>query len=177
LRCQRPVYPPNFVAYQAGPVHTECVQQQAIQSNNVSSTPAWAIPLAITAMVAAVFIILLSVNGSSQTANMSPTIQVDAKDLYEHYRTNEVRADAIYKGKRVAVRGIAGNVQKTVFDDVYVEVRSGIGLDLNSLQCYAGSGQKTAFGAIQAGKPVRLNTRIEGLTLGHIMGRDCIVMR
>ncbi|MBK9263074.1 MAG: hypothetical protein IPM54_25130 [Polyangiaceae bacterium] len=177
LKCHQLVYPPNFVAYPTGPVHSQCAQNSQIASaQRSSSIPIWAIAMGAMFMLGGGCLVLLSAAGNS-AANAPPDIQVEAKDLYEVYRTNEVRADSLYKGKRVAVRGIAGDVQKTVFDDVYIEVRSGVGLDLNSLWCYAKSGQEKAFGEVRAGYPVRLSARIDGLTLGHIMGRDCVVMK
>jgi hypothetical protein len=106
----------------------------------------------------------------------SARVEVEAKDMYEVYRTNEVRADQLYTGKAVRVRGIVGEVQKDVFGDVMVEVRSGVGLDLISLFCYAKSGEEDAFSRLPAGKRFTVAGRIEGKTLNRITGKDCVIM-
>lgn len=48
-----------------------------------------------------------------------------ATKLYEDYEANEVRADAKYKGKRLAVGGYIDSIDKDFLDNIVVVIRAG----------------------------------------------------
>jgi len=46
----------------------------------------------------------------------APPINVSSTDLWRAYQSNEVKADMDYKGKKLAVFGMVGKVEKDIFD-------------------------------------------------------------
>jgi uncharacterized protein (DUF1330 family) len=55
-----------------------------------------------------------------ENSGKSPVYTVDARDLYEEYMANQVKADKKYKGKVIVVEGKSSNISQDVTGASYV---------------------------------------------------------
>lgn len=53
-----------------------------------------------------------------------PTMSVSAPKLFLDYQANEVRADDIYKGRRLAVRGVVAEIRKDFLNNIVIALAS-----------------------------------------------------
>lgn len=87
------------------------------------------------------------------------------------YKDNEVRADAMYKGKYLRVRGVVADIKKGLGDGMYVVLGRGstARLEIPQIQCHLGPGQEKAAAALQG---IWVTGRCDGLLM-HVQLKDC----
>ncbi len=94
-------------------------------------------------------------------------IQISAKNLVSEYAKNEVRADKMFRDKKLAVTGVITKIHKDILGDPYI-ILKGDGF-LNNVQCF--TDENTA-------SELNINTKItiigscEGLMMNVIL-KDC----
>lgn len=102
-----------------------------------------------------------------------PVAFLDAKDILSEYKQNEVRGDAKYKGKIVAITGKVGEVKKDVLGAIYVTVDTGDPLELETIQCFAKQGQEKAIAALNRNDRVTVAGNVQGLMVHLVVVKDC----
>jgi hypothetical protein len=61
-----------------------------------------------------------SSSADATNSSAAPVLSVTAPKLFMDYQSNEVQADNIYKGKRLAVRGMVTSIQKDFMNNIVV---------------------------------------------------------
>ncbi len=97
--------------------------------------------------------------------------EVTASQLYASYDGNEVAADEKYKGKKLAVTGIVGNISKGIFDEAIVSLEIGF---LQNINCDFGDNTK-AVSRLSKGDRITIIGKCEGFILSQVILGDCEV--
>lgn len=94
---------------------------------------------------------------------------LSASELYSYYNSNEVLADEKFRGKRIAVTGIAEEIGKDILDEPYV-VLSGQGF-LSDIQCYT---SKEIASNLHKGNAITFIGVCNGRALGtNVIMKNC----
>ncbi|PQJ76544.1 OB-fold protein [Polaribacter glomeratus] len=93
--------------------------------------------------------------------------EVSAKKLFRDYQDNEIAADEIYKGKKLAVTGLIDDIGNDVLDDSYINLKTGY--IMGSVQCYL---DKKIVAKLKKGQKVVVIGRCNGL-FGNVGLKDC----
>lgn len=112
---------------------------------------------------------------ASAQANASAAggaISVNADDLFKQYETNEVAADAKYKGKTLAVTGTIDKIGKDILNTPYVSLKSRN--PIMGVQCMFGEDQSAALAQLSPGKKITVAGSCEG-KMGNVILRDCSI--
>ena len=95
---------------------------------------------------------------------------VKADDLAAAYRANEVRSDALWRGKLAQVSGTVSGIGKVpIYDTPYVSLGSGF---LASVSCDLRDDSQALN--IHKGGWATYVCRIDGYSFGSVHGTDCI---
>lgn len=114
-----------------------------------------------------------SSGGTSEAAPpAAPAESLSANALFAAYNSNEVAADAKYKGKGVIVSGRIQDIGKDIMDNAYVVV-GGQGF-LDGVQCTFPSDQQSVVAALQKGQAVVVTGSVTG-KMGNVQVEDCAV--
>ncbi|MDI1448147.1 hypothetical protein [Polyangium sp. 6x1] len=103
-----------------------------------------------------------------------PAVLVDAKDILDEYKNNEVRADGKYKDKIVLIRGKVGDVKKDITDSIYVTVGSGAEFEIPEVQCFVKDSETKAAAALNKGDDVTIVGHVDGLLM-NVLVKDCVI--
>jgi hypothetical protein len=101
----------------------------------------------------------------------APPKPVEAKALLAEYGENEVKGDESYKGKRLRLHGLVGDIKKDLDDVPYVTVGTGAELELPIAQCYFADGVE-GLGELKPKQSITVDCKCDGVMLNVIM-RDC----
>lgn len=97
---------------------------------------------------------------------------VSLSDVLSAYKSNELKADKLYKGKYVKLTGIAGKVSKSIVGDgAYVTLGTGKKFEIPEVQCFF-KADDSSFDDIEAGKTITVVGRIDGLLM-NVALHDC----
>jgi hypothetical protein len=96
---------------------------------------------------------------------------VTADQLASEYKSNEVAADAKYKGKVVIVSGTVQDIGKDVMDDAYIIIGGEKLLD--SVQCFFTEGQQSSVARLSKGQHVRVKGEVGGKMIVNILVSKC----
>lgn len=101
-----------------------------------------------------------------------PPLAVTARQLGQDYEQNEIAADAIYKGKRLAVTGSVVSINKDFMDDPYLILAStniflGVHADLKPEEA-------STAASLTRGSTISLVCTGGGMVVGSPILRDCI---
>jgi len=112
-----------------------------------------------------VFVILTA--GSFDTDKDTQEVQsqaasytVSADELSSEYNSNEVAADAKYKGKIVIVSGTIQDIGKDFMDDAYIVI-GGSGF-LDGVQCSFTKGEQSSVARLSKGQEVTVKGEVAG---------------
>jgi len=127
----------------------------------------------IASLVGLVLFGMLAV-GSTDTDKDTQKVQsqaasytVSANQLYSEYDSNEVAADAKYKGKVVIVSGTIQDIGKDIMDDAYIVI-GGKGF-LDGVQCTFTKGGQSSVARLSKGQQVTVKGEV-------VMGKIGIVL-
>jgi type IV secretory pathway VirB9-like protein len=115
-----------------------------------------------------------NINASEQPAEQTEAtrpLKVSAMKLYADYRSNEVAADNVYKGRLLAVQGIVVSINKDFLDKVYVELAAPD--EIESVQAHLGEGNESNAAALQRGESVSLLCTGGGMIISSPMLEKC----
>jgi len=101
-----------------------------------------------------------------------PELEVEAKDILEAYKNNEVRGDGQYKDKRIQITGKVGDVKKDITDSIYITVGTGADFEIPVVQCFVKNGEEKAAAALNKGDVVAVVGHVDGLMM-NVLVKDC----
>lgn len=97
-------------------------------------------------------------------------IEITASELYRAYEANEVSADEQYKGKKMAITGVVGNIGKDILDNPYLSLKVDY---FQSVNCYFSDKNNKIISQISKGQKVTIIGECAGLTLTDVVVQDC----
>lgn len=97
-------------------------------------------------------------------------IEITAPELYRAYEANEVSADEQYKGKKMAITGVVGNIGKDILDNPYLSLKVDY---FQSVNCYFSDKNNKIISRISKGQKVTIVGECAGLTLTDVVVQDC----
>jgi hypothetical protein len=100
------------------------------------------------------------------------SVSTSAVQLYAQYEANEVEADNKYKGKVLAVTGVAGDIGKDIMDEAYVLLSSGDALGMFGVQCFFSESEEQNFSNLRTGQQLTIKGRCDG-KFGNVFLKDC----
>lgn len=104
----------------------------------------------------------------------APAVTVGIRELLKDYKDNEVRADTKYKGKRLQVTGVVGDIKKNIANSIYVTLSATGGpLDLQSAHCSFGDQYLQQASDLSKGTSITVDCRCDGLVLMSVVMNDC----
>lgn len=106
-------------------------------------------------------------------AEAAPTA-VELKTLLADYKDNEVRADGLYKGKRLRVAGTVGDVKKDLLGGMYVTVGTGKQFEIPTVQCMLEDDQVAKASALKKGGKVTVVGEATGLMM-NVLLKPCAI--
>ncbi len=92
--------------------------------------------------------------------------------LLKDYKDNELRADNKYKGKRVRLSGIAGEIKRDITNTPFLTVGTGSQFEIPVAQCFFGEEYVSNLSNIHPGQPVLVNCEVQGLMM-NVLLKDC----
>ena len=100
-----------------------------------------------------------------------PSYTLTATELYNAYESNEVAADAKYKGKIVVVSGTIQSIGKDIMDEAYIVIGGSTSLD--GAQCMFTKDQEASVARLAKGQDVRVKGEVTGRIVGNVLVRKC----
>ena len=88
------------------------------------------------------------------------------------YESNEVAADAYYKGNIFDIVGIVTGIKKDLGDDLYVTLDGRGASRFRSVQAYFDRGMASNLGALRKGQRLTVRCRIDGLFI-NVQAKGC----
>jgi hypothetical protein len=104
-----------------------------------------------------------------QTAQQVPAYRVNAKELYDEYKANEVAADQKYKGKVVIVAGTVKDIRKDLMDRPYILIGES---ELLGIRCTFVSKDSSPIAHLQKGQRVSVKGKVSGKVM-DVMLKEC----
>jgi tRNA_anti-like len=95
---------------------------------------------------------------------------VDAINLVAVYYQNEVKADSLYKGHLVVVKGRISKIAKDVLDTPYITLGGRLGI--STLQCMFKRNDEEALGSLYPGQLVIVQGKVKGKMMNVLLD-DC----
>lgn len=96
-------------------------------------------------------------------------IEISAQQLYAEYEANEVAADKKFKGKKIAVSGVIGDIGKDILDKPYVSLEIGY---LQSVNCYFSDKHNEEISTLGKGQGITIIGTCKGKSLGIMVTLD-----
>jgi thiol-disulfide isomerase/thioredoxin len=106
------------------------------------------------------------------TLQTAPDVTVTAGKLFTAYKANEVSADALYKGKTLAVTGTVSNIRKSFTDAVIVELATSN--QFESVSANMQDSETVAAGALVKGTKTTVVCEGNGMVIGRPQLSDCV---
>lgn len=105
------------------------------------------------------------------TTPPEPPLHVSASQLFRDYQDNEVSADQKYKGKRLAVTGTVQSIDKDMFDNIVVRLRTPN--EFMGAMASLDEKHETLAASLRKGEKVAWICKGGGLVVGSPVLRDC----
>ena len=101
---------------------------------------------------------------------MKVDAEISANKLYAAYDQNEVAADEKYKGKKLGVTGVIGDIGKDVFDEPYVSLNIGY---LQNINCYFDEDNNKIISKLRKGQRVTIIGECKGKSITNVILKEC----
>ena len=75
-------------------------------------------------------------NNSLRNKTTQANIIITASNLFTVYEKNEIKAEQVYKGKKVEITGIIDSIGTDILDNPYVKLSSGEKYSMTGVQCF-----------------------------------------
>lgn len=105
---------------------------------------------------------------------MKVDYELTAKYLHKEYEANEVLADENYKGKKIAISGIIGEIGKDIFDKPYVSLKVAY---LEGINCYFDDDNIKIISKLKKRQRITIIGTCKGLTLTDVIIKDCKIWK
>jgi hypothetical protein len=109
---------------------------------------------------------------SKPGAAKAPAQQVAVKTLLDEYKGNEVKADTLYKGKRLQITGKVGDIKKDITDSIYVTIGTGARFEIPSAQCFFDDKDTAKAAGLTKGESITVECDCSGLMMNVLM-KNC----
>ncbi len=103
---------------------------------------------------------------TQKVQSQAPSYTLSANQLYREYDSNEVAADAKYKGKVVIVSGTIQDIGKDIMDDAYIVI-GGEGF-FDGVQCTFTKGEQSSVARLSKGQQVTVKGEVAG-KMGNVL--------
>jgi len=103
---------------------------------------------------------------TKKVQSLAPSYTLSADQLYREYDSNEVAADAKYKGKVVIVSGTIQDIGKDIMDNAYIVI-GGQGF-LDGVQCTFTAAEQSSVARLSKGQQVRVKGEVAG-KMGNVL--------
>jgi hypothetical protein len=97
---------------------------------------------------------------------------VPVATLLQDYKGNELRADALYKGKRLQITGKAGEFKRDITNTIFMTVGTGAPFEIPEAQCFFDDAYAAKVASLTRGERVTVLCTVAGLTMNVLM-KDC----
>lgn len=114
-------------------------------------------------------------DSNSQSKQPVPSIKVTAIQLSEDYKSNEVAADAQYKGKLVEVSGTVNTIGKDILDTPYVSLQTDQ-YSIVGVQCMFDKNSEQQLINLSKGQSISLQGEVSGKLMNVII-RGCSITK
>lgn len=94
--------------------------------------------------------------------------RVSAEKLCKDYEANEVAADEKYKGKILIVDGTVKDIEKGIFDEIYVTLE-GDKDRITSVKCYFSDAHKSRLARLTKDQKVSIKGKCDGKTFDVVL--------
>ena len=134
----------------------------------------------IIGIIIVIIIIAAAVGGkakkeeSEKNISAAPALTINAKELIDAYKANEVAADQQYKGKIVQVTGVSDRIGK-VLGSSYVTVGTGAQFEIPQIQCSVDEKEEARLASLKQNTKITVKGKVTGLSL-NISLDDCVVV-
>lgn len=108
------------------------------------------------------------------TEKSENVIKITASDLMDAYNKNEVKADNLYKDKKLKITGTVDSIGKDVLDDTYVCLKSGDEYSLDSVQCYVVKESMDKAAELKKGDKITITGICDGGSL-NVVVKKCVI--
>ncbi len=110
-------------------------------------------------------------------AGAAPSAQaVSATDLINAFDQNELRAEAHFEDKTLAITGRVGDIATDLFGTPYVTLESGDDFQFRSVQCFFSRSDKSLLASLNPGQRISFRGRVDGLMM-NVLVKDCSIVR
>ncbi len=109
---------------------------------------------------------------SSKYAEAILVPRVAVAKLLKDYKGNELRADAMYKGKRLQITGKAGEFKRDITNTIFMTVGTGAPFEVPVAQCFFGDQYAGTVASFSRGEMVTVVCTVAGLMMNVLM-KDC----
>lgn len=103
------------------------------------------------------------------------TLKVPIRTLLNEYSDNEIRADALYKGKLVQVTGRVSDTKRDILNSIYVTLGTGRMFEIPEVQCFFEDDWARAAAQLSKGQTITVRGRVDGLMFNVLMSNCEIV--
>jgi len=103
------------------------------------------------------------------------TIQINARELVEAYKDNQLKADNQYKGKIIQIKGKVNNVTKDYKDNYYIEL---VGTSLiSTVNVYVRSSELSKIANLYSGQEITIIGKCEGYNIYYVEVKDAYIVQ
>ena len=116
---------------------------------------------------------------SSRSAPPAPSeaaTAVPLRELLGQYKNNEVRADAMYKGKVIRTTGKVDDIKKDVLNNIYITLGTGQDFEIPQVQCFFDDELAGQAASHNKGETITVQGRVDGLMM-NVLVRDCVFVQ
>ncbi len=102
-------------------------------------------------------------------------IQTTAYQLFSEYKANDIGADRKYKGKELQVNGLVKSISRNLWGNIYVTLKTDE-FEIFSIQCFFADSFENEAADLRPSQYLTIRGQCDG-KLGHVMLKDCIIVR
>ena len=113
---------------------------------------------------------------TDDSGSTKPSLSVNAFQLVDDYKNNEVAADKQYKGKVLEVSGFIESIGKDLMDTMYVSLGGGGEFEMRGVQCYFADSETDNLATLSKGQQITITGRCDGL-MGNVLLKECAICK
>lgn len=103
-------------------------------------------------------------------------VSVTVKQMMDDYEANQIRADQLYEGKVISVRGVVNSIGEDIMGSPYVVLTDGSEFSFTGVQCLFADSHRDELANLSKGNIVTLRGRGDGYLMNAIV-RGCRIDR
>lgn len=111
----------------------------------------------------------------ARAAIEAATVKVPIRTFLSEYRDNEIRADALYKGKLVQVTGRVSDTKRDILNNIFVTLGTGRMFEIPEVQCFFENRWASAAAQLSKGQTITVRGRVDGLMF-NVLVKNCEIL-